>query len=56
VYYQVTDAMKSVTSVQDLNSQLRGLVRNRLMNTLTKFDLQVIEDKKDENVAKIVVS
>ncbi|XP_060576228.1 stomatin-like protein 1 [Ruditapes philippinarum] len=54
VYYQVTDAMKSVTSVQDLNSQLRGLVRNRLMNTLTKFDLQVIEDKKDENVAKIV--
>jgi hypothetical protein len=27
-----------------------------LMNTLTKFDLQVIEDKKDENVAKIVVS
>ena len=56
VYYKITDAVKSVTSVQDLNTQLRGLVRNRLMNTLTKFDLQAIEDRKDENIANIVVS
>ncbi|XP_053388369.1 stomatin-like protein 1, partial [Mercenaria mercenaria] len=54
VYYKVTDPVKSVTSVQDLNTQLRGLVRNRLMNTLTKYDLQDIEDRKDDNVAKIV--
>lgn len=54
VYYKITDPVKSVTSVQDLNTQLRGLVRNRMMNLLTKYDLQDIDVRRDENIAKIV--
>lgn len=54
VYYRVSDPAKSVTSVQDLNSQLRGLVRNRIMISLTKVDLESIEDRKDDHIAKIM--
>lgn len=56
IYYKVTDAVRSVTAVQDLNTSLRGLVRNSLMNSLTKLDLQDIEDKQLEIVDKIQVA
>jgi len=55
VYYRISDAIQSVTSVQDLNTSLRGLVRNSLMNSLTKLDLQDIEDKQLEIVATLQV-
>lgn len=55
VYYQVTDAIRSVTAVQDLNTSLRGLVRNSLMNSLTKLDLQDIEDKQQEIIDNLQV-
>jgi len=43
VYYKVTDAVKSVTNVQDMNATLRALVRNGVMNSLTRHELQYIE-------------
>ncbi|WAR09351.1 STML1-like protein [Mya arenaria] len=46
VYFRITDAIKSVTNVQDMNTSLRGLVRNSVMNSLTKHDLQDIENKQ----------
>lgn len=55
MYYKVTNAVSSVTAVQDLNTSLRGLVRNSLMNSLTKLNLQDIEDRQMEIIDKIQV-
>ncbi|XP_052241958.1 stomatin-like protein 1 [Dreissena polymorpha] len=53
VYYKISDAVKSVTNIQDVNSALRGLVRNAVMSSLTKHNLQDIDEKKNTLLDKI---
>ncbi|KAL4232673.1 Stomatin (EPB72)-like 1 [Mactra antiquata] len=54
VYYSITDAVKSIAAVQDLNTSLRGLVRNTFTTTLTKLNLQAIDDHRNHHIAKIL--
>ena len=55
VYYSIKDVTKSITSVQDLNSSIRALVRTTVTNKLVKNDLEDIENKRFQLVKDILV-
>ena len=55
VYYSISNVEKSVTSVQDLNTSIRALLRNVLMNHVVKFELEHIEAQKYNIITNVMV-
>lgn len=56
VHYQVRDAIKSITTVQDLNLSLRTLVRNTMLNKLVKMELNEIQTVKQAEVIHSIMT
>ena len=56
VYYNISDVVKTVTTVQDLNSSIRALLRNVLMNHVVKYEMDQVEAQKYNIVADVMVS
>ena len=55
VYYNISNVEKSVTSVQDLNTSIRALLRNVLMNHVVKYELEHIEAQKYNIITNVMV-
>ena len=56
VYYNISDVIKTVTTVQDLNSSIRALLRNVLMNQVVKYEMDQIETHRYNIVTDVIVS
>ena len=56
VYYNISDVVKTVTTVQDLNSSIRALLRNVLMNQVVKYEMDQIETHRYNIVTDVIVS
>ena len=56
VYYNISDVVKTITTVQDLNGSIRALLRNVLMNHIVKYEMDQIESQKYKIVTDVIVS
>lgn len=56
VYYNISDVVKTVTTVQDLNSSIRALLRNVLMNHVVKYEMDQVEAQKYNIVADVMAA
>ena len=56
VYYNISDVVKTITTVQDLNGSIRALLRNVLMNHMVKYEMDQIESHRYNIVRDVMVS